>query len=59
MNNTKLVNNTNVDTRVFSDVLSKAVDDGFLPDELEDIFHLEILEGFNADGSNRGILTMA
>ena len=55
----KLVNNTGANIEMFDSVLLAAVSANRLPEELKDIFVLTILSGFNEDGSDRGILTMA
>jgi hypothetical protein len=51
-----LVNNTNADIRAFSKELMKAVECGKLPEELQDVFVLEIVE---VNGERRGILRYA
>ena len=55
----KIVNNTCQNINAFDAILSLAVDNGFLPEELNDVFTLTILAGYNADGSDRGILDWA
>jgi hypothetical protein len=52
-----LVNNTNADVRDYEDAIIQRVREGKpLPDELEDIFNLKIIQ---VNGENRGILNWA
>ena len=58
--NVKLVNKTGSDVRLVEEYILNAIDKNeALPKEIEDIFNLEILHGYNPDGSDRGILTFA
>jgi hypothetical protein len=58
-----IVNNTGVDTSMFDSVFHKAALTGKLPEELADLFTLEILDGeFTINGQTflrRGILNFA
>ena len=53
------VDNTGGATKSFHTALVRAVDDGCLPEALADIFSLKILKGYNADGTDRGIIDWA
>ena len=57
--NIKLVNNTGTNVSMYDKVLLESVESGILPEEFSDIFTLEILQNYNPDGSNRGILNFA
>ena len=55
--NITLVNNTDADIRDFEGYFIDSVNNGSpLPEEIADLFTLEVLEGYNPDGSNRGIV---
>jgi len=55
-----LVNNTGADIRDFDAAIIAHVNDRVdLPEAIADLFEVEILEGYNADGSNRGIVNWA
>lgn len=54
--NIKLVNNTGSDIRMFDAELLQAVETGVLPEELQDVFILQVIE---VEGEKRGILNFA
>lgn len=52
--------NVNGATRMFHDAIVAFVNNGTpLPEECADLFDVKVLVGFNADGSNRGIVNWA
>ena len=62
MQNFTIVNNTGIDLDQYKirEALVKVVRDGAeVPEEIADLFKVEILRGYNADGSDRGIVDWA
>ncbi len=60
MNNITLVINVAADVRLFNNILIECVNtNSQLPEELADLFNLEVMVGYNENGSNRGVLTAA
>lgn len=58
--NITLVNNTGADIRDFEAALIAHVNEGVaLPEAIADLLTVKILEAYNADGSNRGIVNWA
>ena len=57
--NIHYVNNTGEDIRMFYSIFAEAYNIGKMDEDYEDIFDIEILEDYNADGTNRMIINMA
>lgn len=55
----KFVNNSNSDIRVIQPVFDEAYVTGALPDDYADLFTVEILKGYNEDGTDRLIIDHA
>ncbi len=53
-------NNTGVDTTNFHSHFVALIENGDpLPEEIADLFKVEVLVGYNEDGTNRGIIDWA
>ncbi len=59
MNPVHYVNNTGTDIRILESVFAKAYATGVLDEDYADLFTIEILKGFNADGTDRMIISAA
>lgn len=58
--NIRIVNNTCIDLSPwYANIRDAVVNDTALPPDLDDIVTLEVLAGYNPDGSNRGIIREA
>ena len=57
--NIHYVNNTGSDIRMVEPFLAEAYATGLLPEEIADLFTIEILKGYNADGTDRMIINAA
>lgn len=57
--NIHYVNNTGSDIRMVEPFLSEAYATGVLPEEIADLFSIEILKGYNADGTDRMVINAA
>lgn len=57
--NFKFVNNSNSDIRVIESVFLAAYLTGVLDEDYADLFTIEILKGYNEDGSDRMIIDHA
>ncbi|BAR92361.1 hypothetical protein [Pseudomonas phage PS-1] len=55
----KFVNNSNSDIRVIQPVFDDAYVTGALPDDYADLFTIEILNGYNEDGTDRMVIDHA
>ena len=53
------VNNTCADIRMFEPVFAEAYVTGVLDEDYAELFTIEILKGFNADGTDRMIISAA
>ncbi len=56
MANISFVNNSGADISLVMPYFNQAMKDGFLHDDVADVFEIEILKGFNDDGSDRMII---
>lgn len=59
MNAVHYVNNTGSDIRMLDSVFAEAYVTGVLPEDYADLFAIEILKGFNDDGTDRMIISAA
>jgi len=57
--NVRYVNNTGSDIRMIEPFLAEAYETGALPEDIADLFTIEILKGFNTDGTDRMIINAA
>jgi hypothetical protein len=57
--NIHYVNNTCEDISIFFPIFAEAYNTGIINEDYEDIFSIDILEGYNPDGTNRMIINMA
>ena len=57
--NVHYVNNTGSDIRMLDAMFAEAYKTGTLPEEYADLFSIEILKGYNPDGSDRMIINAA
>jgi hypothetical protein len=55
----KFVNNSNSDIRTIQPVFDEAYVTGALPDDYADLFSIEILKGYNEDGTDRMVIDHA
>lgn len=59
MNSVHYVNNTGTDIRMLEPIFAEAYKTGVLDEDYEDLFTIEILKGFNADGTDRMVINAA
>ena len=57
--NIHYVNNTGSDIRMVEPFLAEAYKTGVLPDDIADLFTVDILKGFNPDGTDRMVINAA
>lgn len=55
----KFVNSSNSDIRMIQPIFDEAYATGELPEEYADLFTIEILKGYNEDGTDRMIIDHA
>lgn len=59
MNTIHYVNNTGSDIRMLEPVFAEAYATGVLAEDYADLFTIEILKGFNPDGTDRMVINAA
>lgn len=57
--NIHYVNNTGSDIRMVDALFAEAYKTGVLPEDIADLFTIEILKGYNPDGTDRMIINAA